>query len=297
MKPTTNLLQQRGDLSVLRISNRHADATIALQGAQLLEYTPRGEQPVIWLSKQAAYQRGQGVRGGVPVCWPWFGALDRNPESVRAMTRGDNLPAHGLVRTRDWTLRSVREADDCTEVSLALSTDLSLQHWPHHAELLLTVSIGQSLKFALTTRNLGHEPIALAQALHTYFAISAIDTVAVSGFEGCRHIDTLDDWRELQQQGAIRFSGETDRIYLDVPSEVQLHDSGWQRTIRLRTSGSGSAVVWNPWVEKAKRLSQFAPEAWREMLCIETANVLSDSVHLAPAAEHTLALEITCDRH
>ena len=290
---TTIALEQRDELPVLRISNRHADAAIALQGAQVLEYTPRGARPVIWLSEHAEYKRGQGQRGGIPVCWPWFGAIERNPAAVRALALGENLPAHGLVRTRDWTLRSIREHDDSTEIILNFVTDNVLQkHWPHAAELQLQVTVGKSLRLELTTRNLSAQPLALTQALHTYFAISAIDNIRVTGFEHSRYIDTLDAWSEKKQTEAICFNGETDRIYLDVPRAVQLHDSGWHRTLHLRATNSASAVVWNPWIEKSKRLSQLAPDAWRDMLCIETANVLDDLIELAPQAAHTLTLEI-----
>lgn len=287
------VLEQRDELPVLRISNRHAHAAIALQGAQVLEYTPRNARPIIWLSDRVEYTRGQGQRGGIPVCWPWFGAIDCNPLAVRACTRGDNLPAHGLVRTRDWTIHSIREDVDHTEIILHFVTDNLLQHhWPHAAELQLRVTVGQALRLELTTRNLGTQPLVLTQALHTYFAISAIDKVHVTGFENSRYIDTLDDWREHRQDDAIKFSGETDRIYLGVPPVVQLHDSGWNRTIHLRATNSTSAVVWNPWIEKSKRLSQFAHDAWRDMVCIETANVLDDMIELAPHAAHTLTLEI-----
>ena len=289
-------LEQRDELPVLRIENAHASATIALQGAQLLEYTPRGKRPVIWLSANAEYKRGQGQRGGIPVCWPWFGASERNPAAVCASTRGDNLPAHGLVRTRDWTLRSVSEREDATEIVLSFVSDAIVQrHWPHAAMLQLRVTVGATLCMELSTHNLDTQPLALSQALHTYFAISAVDNVTLTGFEDTRYIDTLDDWREHRQTGAIRFTAETDRIYLEVPREVRLHDSGWQRTIRLRTRNSTSAVVWNPWIEKSKRLSQFPLDAWRDMVCIETANVLDDAVTLAPQAVHTLAVEIDSD--
>lgn len=286
-------LQQRDELPVLKISNRHAEAAIALQGAQVIEYTPRGQHPIVWTSDIAEYKRGQGQRGGVPVCWPWFGANERNPAPVRALARGDDLPAHGLVRGRDWTLRSIRESDAGTEIIFNFITDSLLrQRWPHAAELQLLVRVGPTLRMELTTRNLGTQPLAIAQALHTHFAISSIDNVHLAGFENTRYIDTLDDWREHRQHGDIRFTAETDRIYLDVPHTVLLHDSGWNRTIHLHAENSASAVVWNPWIEKSKRLSQFPLDAWRDMLCIETANVLDDMIELAPQAAHTLALEI-----
>ncbi len=296
--PAQVSLEQRDELPVLRISNRHATAAIALQGAQILEYTPRGARPVIWLSAQAEYKRGQGQRGGIPVCWPWFGAIERNPAAVRACMRGDKLPAHGLVRARDWTIRSIREQNDGTEIIFNFITDdlfqqLLQQPWPHAAELELQVTIGSSLRLKLTTCNLGAQALALTQALHTYFAISAIDNVHLTGFENARYVDTLDAWREHKQNGAIRFNGETDRIYLDVPHMVQLRDSGWNRTIHLHAINSASAVVWNPWIEKSKCLSQFPRDAWRDMVCIETANVLDDMIELAPHAPHTLTLEIS----
>lgn len=287
------VLEQRDELPILRIGNRHADAAIALQGAQVLEYTPHGMQPVIWLSDHAEYKRGQGQRGGIPLCWPWFGALERNPAAVRSQARGNQLPAHGLVRTRDWTIRSIKESDSDTEITLNFVTDnISQIHWSPAAELQLTVTVGATLRLELTTRNLGPRPFSLTQALHTYFAISAIDKIRLTGFENAHYIDTLDDWYNHNQRGAIEFTSETDRIYLDVPKAVQLHDSGWNRTIYLRAQNSTSAVVWNPWIEKSKRLSQFAPDAWREMVCIETANVLDDMVELLPQSSHTLTLEI-----
>lgn len=286
-------LEQRDELPVLRIRNAHADAAIALQGAQVLEYTQHGAQPAIWLSDRVEYKRGQSQRGGIPVCWPWFGALERNPAAVRSMTHAEQAPAHGLARARDWTIHSIIECDDYTQVTLNFVTDaLSQVQWPAAAELQLIVTVGTTLRLELTTRNLSAQPIALTQALHTYFAISAIDKIHLAGFENTHYIDTLDDWYDHNQHGAITFTTETDRIYLDVPPSIQLHDSGWNRTINLRTQNSTSAVVWNPWIEKSKRLSQFAPDAFRDMVCIETANVLDDMVELAAQQSHSLVLEI-----
>jgi len=292
-------LQQQADLSVLRVENRHATAHIALQGGQVLTYTRRSERPLLWLSEQAEYRRGQSLRGGIPVCWPWFGDLARNPDAVQRMaTANDNIAAHGFVRTLDWHLHTTTEQADSTELVLRYSTanGAAPASWPHAAELLLTISIGKSLQLRLTTRNLDTTALSITQALHTYFAISDIEQVAVSGLEDCRYIDTLDNWRERPQHGAVRFTAETDRIYLDTPAQVQLQDAGWQRTIYLRTKNSASAVVWNPWIEKSKRLSQFATNAWRDMVCIETANVRDDMQTLPPNAEHTLELELWAEQ-
>ena len=289
---TTVTLEQRGELTLLRVSNPHADALIALQGAQVLEFCAKGQRPLLWLSELAEFKRGQSIRGGIPICWPWFGDLKRNPEPVQLMTHGENLPAHGFVRNQDWTVDSIVETAAHTQLTLSYTTWATTQsEWPYDARVRLMIHIGQTLRLQLSTRNDSPAPLTLTQALHTYFPVSAIQQVALNGLEQTRYIDTLDTWREQTQTGSVEFSGETDRIYLDVPESLELLDRGWQRRITLRARNSASAIVWNPWIEKSARLSQFADDAWQRMLCIETANTLDDSVTLAAGAEHTLEVE------
>lgn len=298
---TTSSIQllQRGELPLLHIENALASALIALQGAQILAYTPKGEAPLLWVSEQAEFKRGQSLRGGIPVCWPWFGDPKRNPDPLQKMlveqpTATKTTPAHGFVRTLDWQIDSLANNDESTDIVLRYSTvtNNSPTTWPHAAELRLAISVGKTLGIRLSTRNLDSQPLAITQALHTYFAISGIDQVAAGGFDGCRYIDTLDDWREHRQHGDIRFTTETDRIYLDAPPQLYLRDDGWQRTIYLQAKNSASTVVWNPWIEKSLRLSQFAADAWQRIVCIETANVLDDMLVLPPGAEHSLELEL-----
>lgn len=291
---TTVALEQRDELPLLRIGNAHAETLIALQGAQLIEFTPKGQRPLIWLSENAEFKRGQSIRGGIPVCWPWFGAIERNPESVRHMASGENLPAHGIVRNANWILEAISEQTDATRVTLSYATMATTQtEWPHDATVRLTISVGKTLRLELSTRNEGRAPLAITQALHSYFPVSDIHALEVRGLEQARYIDALDNWRECIQTGAVQFCGETDRIYLDVPPIIELLDRNEQHSIFLRAHNSASAIVWNPWIDKAKRLSQFAPDAWQRMLCIETANALTDCVVLAPGAEHTLTVEIS----
>lgn len=281
-------LVQVDELPALRVRNHHADALIALQGAQVLEYTPRGQQPVLWLSETAEFRRGAAVRGGIPVCWPWFGDLARNPEPVRTLITG-LAPAHGLVRARDWTLSNIVETDTHTEITLCYPGTALPSHW--RAELSLTIAIGATLQLRLSTRNAGAVPLHFTQALHTYFAISDINEAEILGLDHSPYLDTLEQWRERRQAGTLRVEGEVDRIYLDTPEHIEIRDKNWRRSLRIR-SNSRSAVVWNPWIEKSKRLSQFKPDAWQRMLCIESANVMGDSVRLERGAEHQLELQI-----
>lgn len=285
---------EMGDLTCWSLSFNNSKLLIAEQGAQILRYENNGEPPIIWLSEHAEMKPGNSQRGGVPVCWPWFGDLLRNPDSVQAMhQQPQQAGAHGLVRSIDWALEGVEQREECASITFSYnSLEQPLAHWPHAAELILSVRLGERLSISLVCRNLGDQPLAFSQALHSYFAVSDINQVSVEGLQDCSYIETLEDWQARTQTGALHFSGETDRIYLNPPAKLQIIDPLWQRTINLLSTGSHSAVVWNPWIDKAQRLSQFDDAAWQQMLCIEHANVLDDAVTLAPATEHELALDI-----
>lgn len=280
-------------LACWRIRRGDDELLVAEQGAQVLSYR-RGDTPIIWLSEQAAFQQGRPVRGGVPVCWPWFGDLTRNPDDVQAMYQGEaEAPFHGLVRSLDWQLAQQRCEGDTGVLEFTCPQALGeLSGWPHRMELKLQVRLDDRLHISLTSRNLGDQPVAISQALHTYFAIGDIHQVTVQGLDGRRYIETLEDWQQREQQGDPQISGETDRIYLDLPPALNLLDPARNRRITLQTSGSRSAILWNPWIDKAQRLSQFADDAWQRMLCIETANVMDDRVLLEVGTSHTLAVSI-----
>ncbi len=282
------------ELSCWRVRLGDAELLVAQQGAQVLSYR-RGEQPpLIWLSEQAACKRGQSVRGGVPVCWPWFGDLQRNPPALQAQHASPAAALfHGGVRTADWRVLDIASDNDGVYLRFVFNTrEQPLADWPHAATLQLDIHLDERLHLNLTSHNQGQAPLALSQALHSYFAVSDIRQVAVSGLDGCRYLETLENWEERRQQGALHFNGETDRVYLDVPEQLRLHDTGWSRTLCLQTHGSASAILWNPWDDKAKRLSAFAADAWQRMLCIETANVRDDCVTLAPGERHSLGFSL-----
>ncbi|TWC39487.1 glucose-6-phosphate 1-epimerase [Pseudomonas sp. SJZ079] len=282
------------ELVCWRVRTAQAELLVAQQGAQVLSYQQHGQPALIWLSEQASYKKGQSLRGGVPVCWPWFGDLARNPQPVQTMYQSGRMivPAHGLVRGADWQLLGVENEGDGVRMDFAfIEPDNGLPGWPG-VSLNLSIRLNQHLQISLTSHNQGSAPAAISQALHSYFAVSDVRQVEVEGLGGSRYIETLEDWQERWQDGNLRISGETDRIYLGLPAELSILDPGWQRRIHLQTSGSRSAVLWNPWVDKAKRLSQFAEDAWQGMLCIESANVLDDALTLAPGEQHSLSMTL-----
>lgn len=271
-----------------------AQLDICQQGGQILSYFADVDQPpVIWLSEEAQYTLGQAVRGGVPICWPWFGDREHNPHAVQAMTQA-GVPFHGFARTSNWQLTHSAASEQALDITLELDVSAGHQDWPHPAKLVLQVSLSDRLSVRLDNYNLGTQPLAISQALHSYFAVSDIASVSVQGFEQCPYHDCLQQWQAHHQSGAIHFKAETDRVYLNVPKHLSIVDSNWQRRIHLHTQGSHSAIVWNPWIDKARGLSGFADTAWQQMLCIETANVLDDHLLLNGGEHHQLALEISC---
>ncbi|MFO6372086.1 D-hexose-6-phosphate mutarotase, partial [Pseudomonas aeruginosa] len=167
-----------------------------------------------------------------------------------------------------------------------------LPGWPHPAALRMLFRFGERLTLRLTSENLGSKPLVLSQALHTYFAVSDSREIAIEGLEGARYIETLENWEERTQHGAVRVKGELDRIYLGLERDLLIKDPRWERSIHLHALDSRSAVVWNPWVDKSRRLSQFADDAWQQMLCIETGRVWDDLMVVAPGRSESFGVQI-----
>ncbi|MCD0501884.1 D-hexose-6-phosphate mutarotase [Bordetella petrii] len=284
-----------GQLPGWRVRTPHGSALVAQQGAQLLSYTPAGGRPLVWLSEQAHLRPGAPVRGGVPVCWPWFAVYGRNPQAVRdSVTAPADAPSHGWVRQADWQLAAQRSAGDTAELEFNFAAGPGFAPgWSHQALLTLQMRFGRDLVLALSVRNLGERPFTTALALHTYLAVSDSQRVEILGLEGRDYLDMAQQWSRHGQRGPITFQGETDRLYLDTSAPVTLHDHGWRREVRLRATGSRSTVVWNPGTVKAQRLDDMADEAWRHMACVETARVLDDAMTVAPGATETMALSIS----
>lgn len=277
-----------GGLTVARIANDQASATIALQGAHVLAWQPRGEEPVIWLSPEAKFAPGKSVRGGVPICWPWFGA-----HATEA-----SFPAHGFARTVPWSVAATeRLPDGSTRIVLRLEpNDAARAQWPHATPVETVVTAGKTLEVALVTRNEGASAATIGEALHTYFAISDIRQVTVTGLDGRAYLDKVKNFARETQSGPIRFTGETDRIYLDTGGECAIEDSGMSRRIRIFATGSRSTVVWNPWVEKAGKMGDFGKDGWTRIVCVETANAADDVVTIPPGGEHRLTATYSVEK-
>lgn len=264
-------------LPVAEITTPDAMARVAVQGGQVLEWQPNGQKPVIWVSKAAVYQTGKGVRGGVPVCWPWFGQLEG---------RG----AHGFVRTRMWEVREAKTGlADTVVLRLGIKDDEATRaQWDHAFDLELIVTVGAALKMELVTRNTGDKPFTITDGLHTYFRVGDIKQTKVQGLDGTEYFDKVRDFAKESQSSAVTFSGETDRVYINTASDCMIEDPVFGRTIRVAKAGSTSTVVWNPWTEKEKAFSDMAAGEYVDMVCVETVNASPDEITLQPGTKHNL---------
>ncbi|MDP9030330.1 MAG: D-hexose-6-phosphate mutarotase, partial [Pseudomonadota bacterium] len=227
------------ELNAWRIRHNGAELVVAQQGAHIVSYQRAGEKPIIWPNDQVLFKKGKGIRTGVPVCWPWFGVFDRNPQSVKAMYQGDEpAGAHGFVRTADWTLAGVEAEGTALRVELELPVpEGGFPGWPHQVDLKMSILLDDQLHIRLTSHNHGAETVSLSQALHSYFAVSDVRNVQVDGLDGRDYIDTADGWTPKQQSGLLHFTAETDRIYLDTPTQVNIVDKDWQRRVQLTSTG------------------------------------------------------------
>ena len=283
-RPGAARFEMRFGGPVALLQHRGAAAVVALQGAQVLSYVPAGGEEVLWLSPVAQLSTAKAVRGGIPVCWPWFGP---HPD-------GASKPAHGFVRAAPWQVIETATDDLATRITLrfdAATIDPAL--WPHQAIATLTAELASSLKITLETVNEGANDISLSQALHSYFAVGDVSRVVISGLNQRRYIDQLDRSAAPVQSGEILIAAEVDRIYQDTADDVIIADASSARAIKVAKSGSASTVVWNPWLEKGERLGDLGAGGHSRFVCIETANAGSDIQILRPGARHSLVQEIS----
>jgi len=269
---------------IVAISNGSATAEVSLYGGHVLSYRPRGAAAdSIFVSDRATCKDGKAIRGGVPICWPWFGP---DPDGL-------GRPNHGFVRNRLWNAIATEAIDaDTTKLTLGLTdTEETRSLWPHSFELTLTVVVGKSIGIELATCNTGDTEFVITQALHTYFTVGDIDRVRVRGLEGKYYLDKVDGGARKFQSDAIAIDREVDRIYLDVPPVLTIDDVALDRRIRITSTGSATAVVWNPWIEKAASMGDLPDAAYKQMLCVETTNAAEDTIAIAPGASFCLSAD------
>ncbi len=278
------VLPGQGDLPKIHITTPAANAEIYLHGAQITSWQPAGQEEVLFTSRQSKFADGKAIRGGIPICFPWFRAKSDNPTA----------PAHGFVRTKSWNLDSIAQQDENIVVTLSTESDgQTRQWWPNEFRLVHRLTIGAQLKLELITTNTGTAPFQIEEALHTYHRIGSIHTARVTGLDGIAYLDNRDNNVQKLQSGEIQLTQATDNAYLDPAGPLSISDATLRRRIHIAKQGSGTTIVWNPWQDGAAVLPDLGDDEWQQFICVEAGNILASSVTVAPGEQHTLTATLS----
>lgn len=276
-----------GGLTVVRITAPLAEGEIYLHGAHVTSWKPAGNDEVLFVSSTSRWQEGQAIRGGIPVCFPWF----------RAKTDDPHAPAHGFVRTKAWQIESIVENEGGVVVTMFTgSDDQTRRWWPGEFRLVHRVTFGSTLGMELACTNNGAALVRIEEALHTYNRVADVAEVRLQGLDSARFLDNTDSNREKTQPGDVAIVSPTDNAYMNTRDAVDLLDPKMRRRIRLKKSNSLTTVVWNPWREGAARLPDLGDGEWTRFLCVEASNILGNAVNLAPGQEHRMTAVISVSK-
>jgi glucose-6-phosphate 1-epimerase len=273
-------------LKAVRLRACGSEALVYLHGAHVASFRTSEHGELLWLSEKAVYAAGKAIRGGVPICFPWFGAHPADPK----------LPAHGFARTRAFRFEGSELRGDNVVAEFALSSDAdTLAVFPHAFAARLRVSVGRELSLAFEVENCGASNFDYELALHTYLGVSDVRSAQVTGLAGARYDDKVSGARDvLEGDAPLRFGGETDRVYTS-SARVTVNDAGRKRRLIVDKTSSSTTVVWNPWIDKAQRMADFGDDEWPGMLCIETANTSPHAIRLLPQSRHTTTTIISAE--
>ena len=279
------IAEGNGGLSKIEVHTPSAKSEIYLHGAQVTAWKPAGADEAIFVSEKSHWEDGRAIRGGIPVCFPWFRAKADDPKA----------PAHGFVRTKEWKLETITEMPgDSVCVYLSTESDEATRSWwPFEFCLEYRITVGVRLKLELRLKNTGQSTLRFEEALHTYFNVGDVERVKVRGLDGAAYLDNRDGNRRKTQSGDLRLSAQTDNASTGTSGPVEIVDEVLGRTLRTEKRNSSSTIVWNPWRDGAASMSDFGAEEWRRMLCVEGGNILDSAVVVSPQESHTLTVEIS----
>jgi D-hexose-6-phosphate mutarotase len=267
------VFQGNGGLKAVRIHAGGGSAEIYTHGAHVTDFRKTSGPPLLFMSSRSEFLPDKPIRGGVPVIFPWFGPRE-------------GMPMHGHARLDEWELSDSQVLDDgAVRVVFRLPA-------AGDAEVTYAVTVSETLCLEMSVTNRGATAMTFENCLHTYFQIGDIRQTGLRGLCGSRYRDQLTGGELAETAETLRFTGETDRIYQDRAPFLEIEDPEFGRIIRVRKSGSRSTVVWNPWIEKSRRMPDFGDDEYPHMLCVESGNVRGDAVVLAPGAASTLAVTI-----
>ncbi len=279
------VFQEENNLQMAVIVNDYATAIVSLYGGQILSFKPHGSEDLLFVSSESYFEQGKAIRGGIPLCFPWFGAHPKN----------SNFPNHGFARLKNWEVVSTEQLiTGETRLVISLSDDEETKSlWPDTFQTILEVVIGQSLLIKWSVKNLGDEPFSITQALHSYFKVGDINRTTITGLEGTSYMEAIRSEEPFSGEiAAIRISREVDRSYTDTEAPCKITDSEYKRTIKISKTGSLSTVLWNPWEQLSVKMKDLGDQDYLNFVCVETANVMHNEVKIDPQGSHSMTLEI-----
>lgn len=268
-----------GGLPKVYVTTANASAEIYLHGAQVTSWRPTGGEDLIFLSEHAQWQEGRAIRGGIPICFPWFNAKADDAQA----------PSHGFVRTTAWELTSIAQPQEDVIVKLQTTSNAaSRRWWPHEFRLLHRITVGAELKLELTMTNTDATPLRFEEALHTYHRVGDVEKIRIAGLDGVDFLDHVEGNRKKKQDGDLTVAGPTDNIYLETRHSIEILDPALQRRVNIQKKNSLTTVTWNPWKEGTAALNDLGDKEWHTMVCVEASNVRDAAITLEPGESHTM---------
>lgn len=280
LSPTITIQTDDNGFEFVVISHQNFDAAFSLHGAHLVHFQIKHQAPLIYLSKTTAYNHHKAIRGGVPICWPWFGNT--------AESKSKNLPSHGFARINEWAISAINETEQGIDIEFSFNaTPETKAIWNHDFSLTYKASLSDKIELALITENTGKESFTYGGALHTYLNVANSGDCSVTGLAHS-YKDSLDEGKRKNTDQILNINGSIDSIYDANKQEIVVNDSNNQRKISVNNEGNDSVVVWNPWIEIAKAFTDMPDDGYKTMLCIESAITSKQGILVEPGRKHTL---------
>ncbi len=266
------------NMAFITISNKYADADICLYGAHVTNFKPHKTMPVLWMSPESNFVEDKPIRGGIPVCFPWFGPHKTEPAK----------PQHGFGRLLHWNVRETASLPTGeTRVSLQLcSSEKTKTYWDFDFCAELTVIVGKTLTAILKVTNTSALTFEYTCALHSYYHISSIEEIAIEGLQNTRYFNQLDGGDYIQETPLLQIKQAETRHYYDTESDCIIHDPLFGRRIRVAKSGSKVTTVWNPGEETCCKIDDIPEDGFHAFVCIEAVNAFNNVIKLAPGESH-----------
>lgn len=275
------------DLVFIMVSNKHADAEICLYGAHVTSFKPRGNMDLLWMSPESSFEEGKPIRGGIPVCFPWFGPHKTDSEK----------PQHGFGRLMYWDVVSTSTNSSAESViKLQLnSSEETKAYWPHDFIAEMTFIVGKKLTATLKVTNTSGEPFDYTCALHTYYSLSAIDSISIEGLQGVTYYNQLTGENGVQEEKKLEITEALTRHYLNTETPVIIDDSAFRRRIKVDKAGSKVTTVWNPGAETCSNIGDLPDDGYETFVCVEATNAFDYPISLSPGESFATSAIIGID--